>query len=255
MACRTYAGRVRLGNTASLDAVFRARLARPPAHDLDAPATAPGSGQLINGPGPWGGYDGEMSINPIRRVILIAGFVPLLTIAWAIPVRAQGFVSPFLGYDFGGDSTCGTLRDCDEKTLNLGIGFGSMGKALGFEEEIAYAKNFFNAAATGSSSVLSLMSNVMIVPKIGPVRPYVTIGLGLIKSKVDLTPGSVLSFNNNNVGWNIGYGLMLLAGDRVGIRGDIRYLHTFNDLSVVGVPLSSTTLDFGRASAALVFKL
>ncbi len=165
---------------------------------------------------------------------------------------AQGFINPFIGYDFGGDATCLSLANCEDKKLNVGVSIGTMGPVLGFEEEIAYAKDFFGTAPGLSSSVLTLMSNLMIVPKVGPVRPYVLAGVGLIKSHVELSPSSVLTSNNNNFGWNVGGGVVGFFGRHVGLRGDIRYFHAFQDLTVLGLTLSDTKLDFGRASVGLV---
>ena len=98
------------------------------------------------------------------------------------------------------------------------------------------------------------MSNLMIAPAIGPVRPYALAGAGLIKTHVELTPSNLLTSDNNNVGWDVGGGLMTFFGHHVGVRGDIRYLHSFQDLKALGFTLSDTKLDFGRASTALVLK-
>ncbi|OFW18841.1 MAG: hypothetical protein A3H97_14320 [Acidobacteria bacterium RIFCSPLOWO2_02_FULL_65_29] len=168
--------------------------------------------------------------------------------------RAQGFISPFIGFDFGGDAGCPNLSNCEDKKINVGVAFGAMGNVLGIEEEIAYAPNFFGDAPGLSSSVLTLMTNVMLVPKMGPVRPYVLAGIGLIKSHVELTTGSVFTTDNNNLGWDIGGGLILLVGDHVGVRGDLRYFHSFQDLSVLGFTLGDTKINYGRASAGVVLK-
>jgi hypothetical protein len=47
---------------------------------------------------------------------------------------------------------------------------------------------------------------------------------------------------------------MIFAGERIGVRGDIRHFHAFQDLNILGVTIGDTKLDFGRASGALVFK-
>ena len=94
-----------------------------------------------------------------------------IAIGTATPARAQGFISPLIGLDFGGDAQCPNLTGCQDKKINASVSFGAMGNVLGFEEEVAYAPDFFGSAAGLSSSVLTLMSNVMVVPKIGPVRP------------------------------------------------------------------------------------
>jgi hypothetical protein len=83
------------------------------------------------------------------------------------------------------------------------------------------------------------------------VRPYGVIGLGLIKTNVDLTPSGLLNMDNNSLGWDLGGGLMVGAG-RIGVRGDVRYFHAFKDLEFAGFTLNNTKLDFGRASVGLV---
>jgi opacity protein-like surface antigen len=174
--------------------------------------------------------------------------------ATAAAASAQGFLSPLLGYNFGGDSACAEISDCDQKRLNLGVSLGTMNNVLGFEEEFAYAKGFFGDGLGVSSNVITLMSNIMIVPNFGPVRPYVLGGLGLIKSHVELTPASLISFDNTHFGWDIGGGVMIFFSQHVGFRGDVRHFHSFQDFEVLGISLGDTKLDFGRASGALVFK-
>jgi opacity protein-like surface antigen len=176
----------------------------------------------------------------------------MITLGSAAAAQAQGYVSPLIGFDFGGDASCPNVTGCVDKKLNVGVALGTMGSLFGFEEEFAYAKDFFGTAPGLSSSVLSLMSNVMLVPKIGPVRPYVLAGLGLLKTHVEFAPSSLLTSDNNNLGWDVGGGIIALVAPHVGVRGDIRYFHAFQDLNVLGFTVSNPKLDFGRASAALV---
>jgi len=200
------------------------------------------------------GAEAIVTAHHIRRLLVLGLIGTALTVVAATDVRAQGFVSPFIGYDFSGDSGCPQLTGCEDKKLNAGVSFGAMGNVLGFEEEFAYARNFFGTAPGLASSVLTLMSNAMIVPKIGPVHPYVLGGVGLIKTHVELTPSSVLTSDNNNVGWDIGGGLILFFSEHVGVRGDVRHLHSFQHVNLPFVQLTEPKLDFGRASAALVLK-
>jgi opacity protein-like surface antigen len=176
-----------------------------------------------------------------------------LTLSLAHDVHAQGFISPFIGYDFGGDASCPNITNCQDKKLNAGVAIGSMGSILGFEEELGYAKDFFGDSLSFSSSVLTLMSNLMVVPAVGPVHPYVLGGVGLIKSHVEFTTASLLTTNNNNFGWDLGGGVIVLFGGHLGVRGDIRHFHSFQD-RILGFDLSNSKLNFGRASAGLVVK-
>src|SRR5262245_8014490 len=188
------------------------------------------------------------------RLFSIGFATALVVFMFALPrqAHAQGFIAPLLGYDFSGDSGCPNITGCEDKKLNIGVGVGSVGKFAGGEFEVSYAKDFFGKAPGYKSSVLTLMGNLLLGPKIGPVRPYGTAGLGLIKSHVDFTAASITDSSNNDFGWDIGGGLMIYAGSHFGVRGDIRHFHSFKDMEVIGIRLSNTKLDFGRASGAVI---
>lgn len=188
------------------------------------------------------------------RRLLLGILVIGITIGTAAQARAQVFISPLIGYDFGGSSGCPALNDCRVKKINVSVSFGAMGNLFGFEEEISYAPNFFGKVPFLSSSVLTLMSNVMLVPNMSPVRPYVLAGIGLIKTHIGLTIVDVLSVDNNNLGWDVGGGLMGFVGGHVGVRGDVRYFHSFQDLAVLGFTLDDTKLNYGRASVGVVLR-
>jgi hypothetical protein len=173
-----------------------------------------------------------------------------LTLGASTAARADSYIVPFLGYDFGGDSGCPEIRNCEDKKLNLGVTIGSAGGFLGLEEELGYAKNFFGEVPGAQNSVMTLMTNLVIGPKIAFIRPYFTVGAGLIRSHVDFTVANLLSTTNNAFGWNSGVGVMLTFG-HVGVRGDLRHFHSFQN-QLLGVSLSKSKLDFARASAGLV---
>ena len=169
----------------------------------------------------------------------------------ASPAAAQGFISPFLGFDYGGDSGCPTASDCENKHSNLGVAGGKLGAIAGAEVEFAYARDFFGDTPGVDTSVLTLMTNVIVGPRIGAIRPFVLGGVGLIKSHVELDAGSLLD-SSNNFGWNIGGGVMLMFGEHVGVRGDIRRFKSFQEISILGFDLSDEKLTYNRASAGLV---
>jgi len=192
-----------------------------------------------------------MSIVPRLTVTALAALA-----AFALPAsaRAEGFVSPLIGFNFGGDASCQTASNCEDKRLNFGVGLGAMNAVVGFEQEIAYARDFFGIQpGLQNASVLTVMSNFMLAPKIGPIRPYVLGGVGLIKTHTEFTTTSLLSTDNNNFGWDVGGGVMFTIVPHVGLRGDIRYFHSFQDLGALPIPLANQKLDFGRAAAAVVF--
>ena len=143
---------------------------------------------------------------------LFAGCCFLL-FAMATPAQAQGFISPLLGYSFGGSSGCPQISNCEDKRTNFGVAFGKMGAILGVEEEFADAKNFFGSVGDQSSSVITVMTNVMVVPALGRVHPYLLAGLGLMKTHVEFTRTDVLSTTNNSLAWDAGGGVTILLQD------------------------------------------
>ena len=194
-------------------------------------------------------------MSPTARMSVSTLFLTLLiSMASAVPAQAQGFVSPFLGYNFGGDSGCVEITNCEDKNLNWGVGVGALGPIFGGELEFAFIPDFFGESNAQSSSVFTLMGNFMLAPRFGPVQPYGTIGLGLIKTHAELTLPGLLESDNNDFGWNVGGGMFIFFGDHFGIRGDIRYFHAFSALEFVGFNLGETKLDYGRFSGALAVK-
>ena len=195
-----------------------------------------------------------MNGSMVRRLISTCALPALFLLGPSSDVSAQSFISPFIGYNFGGDAGCPEITDCEDKSRNLGVAFGSIGSVFGAELEFSYIDDFFGEIPGASSNVLTLMGNFMIAPKFGFVQPYGVVGLGLIKSHAEFTAVGLLESDNNDFGWDIGGGLIVYFGQHFGVRGDIRYFHAFPDLDILGLSLSDAKLDFGRASAAAVFK-
>ena len=194
--------------------------------------------------------------NRLARQCRTALVPVLLTLAISVlaPARAnaQGYISPFIGFDFGGDSGCPTASDCDDKNSNFGVSGGKLGALAGIEVELGYARNFFGELPGVDNSVLTLMTNVIVGPKIGAIRPFVLGGVGLMKSHVEFDAGSLLD-SSNDFGWNIGGGVMLMFGDHIGVRGDLRRFKSFSEFGILGFGLADEKLSFNRASGGVVF--
>jgi hypothetical protein len=183
-----------------------------------------------------------------RILVLVAALVGCSV----LPARAQGFISPFAGYNFGGDSAnCVSLQNCEEKRLNLGVSFGTTHGIFGFEEDIAYARDFFGTLPGGSNAMLTVMSNLMLVVPAGPIQPYALVGLGLMRPHVQFDALS-LALDENTLGYDIGAGLNIFLGRAIGIRGDVRHLRTLQDVTL-GL-FNSDRIDFWRASAGLTLR-
>ena len=184
--------------------------------------------------------------------LLIALTLGLLEGA-AQPASAQVFLSPIVGYNFGGDSGCPTVTGCKDKNLNVGVALGNYGRLFGIEEEFSYAKDFFGDAPSYQSSVVTLMTSLLLSPDVGRIKPYGLVGIGLMKSNVEF--GSVSSLNTklNMVAWTAGGGLVGQFSDRFGVRADVRLFKAIKDFEIFGVTAEGSKLRFARIGAGLLF--
>jgi hypothetical protein len=166
--------------------------------------------------------------------------------------RAEGYVSPWAGVQFGSDVRNGRG--------GFGVNAGGMGAGIiGGELSFGVSPSFFGTKTDfGNNSVLDVMGNVVVAVPIGSThgtagaRPYVTGGLGLIRTQID--GGNLFNVvaRDNQFGYNVGGGAMGFFNEHVGIRGDLRYLRTLNGDIVNGLDLGS--FHFWRASAGVVFR-
>jgi hypothetical protein len=170
----------------------------------------------------------------------------------AVPARADGFISPFLGFGFSRDSAvCQSLTSCEERRNQWGVSIGTSNGDFGFEQDIAYAPDFFGRTPGADNAMLTLMSNLMVIIPAGPIQPYGIIGIGLMRPHIDFDAVS-LALNKNALGYDIGGGLNIFLGHSFGIRGDLRRLRTFEDVTL-GV-FSTDKINFWRGSAGVTLR-
>jgi hypothetical protein len=186
----------------------------------------------------------------------------------AVPgtARADAFVIPFIGVNFGGDAAQ-TFEDAIDaidrgSLLTWGARAGGMfNGAIGAEVDFSRSNNFFgDYGSLGDNSVTTLMPAVIIGIPIGGqrglgIRPYGTVGVGLIRREFDVTGFEV--FKSNTAGYSVGGGVMGFLGTHFGIQGDYRYFRNFKEDEIPGLPglpVWRGTLDYSRATAGLVFR-
>jgi hypothetical protein len=183
----------------------------------------------------------------LAGVARLAGAIAALALS-VVPACADGFVTPFLGYNFGGDSVnCDSLTTCQEKHKNFGVSFGTTARAAGLEEDFSFAKNFYDTST--DNSVLTIMTNVRLSLPLGPIQPYLVGGIGLIRPHVN-NPFQVFT-SKSAFGTDLGGGLTIMFGPSVGVRGDIR---RFNATGLKLVLFSGARVDFWRASVGITFR-
>lgn len=190
----------------------------------------------------------------ISRFWLPAALAMSLSLVIAEDANAQGFISPSYGYNFSGDAGCPSVTDCRDKNWNFGLSFGALGRIVGFEGEWTRDNEFFGEAGDESSSVTTLMGNILLAPRIGFLQPYGLAGLGVIRTSVDERVGES-SETENQFAWTVGGGLLVYITRHIGVKGDVRYYYSFDAFKVLGLELGrdDRKLDFGRGALGVVF--
>ncbi len=175
----------------------------------------------------------------LKFLILTAALAVTLVPALA---HAEGYVSPWVAANAGT-----RFGDFDNGRAGFGVDAGGMGKGIiGGELDFGFSPSFFGTKSVfGNNSVIDLMGNVIVGVPVGGtrgagVRPFVTGGFGLIRTQVDGLNN--IDASNNMAGWNLGAGVMGYFNDHVGLRGDVRYLRSFEDTNT-GINI----IDFNQA--------
>jgi len=192
------------------------------------------------------------------RVIAIA--LVAITLA-PVPARADVMFIPFFGVNFGGDSGKEFSEAFDTSQYNFGASLAFMGAGVfGVEADFGFSPDFYGKTEIGGSNAFTATGNLIIgIPFGGQkgfgVRPYGLVGAGLLTSKSDFGAG-VAEIDENNVTWSAGGGVLIFFGTRAGIRGDVRYFRTFDDLEILGLPIvqSPGKVDFTRGSLGFVLR-
>jgi opacity protein-like surface antigen len=192
----------------------------------------------------------------MRRMTLAAfGMLTVLLVPSA--ASAQGYIVPFVGGNFGGDT--GTALDQsinNTSQLAYGVRLGGMAHGIfGADADIGYTPDFYGTGSVfNSSNVLTVMGNLVVGIPAGPVRPYVTGGVGIIRRNADFSSVEALaSFSDTNFAYDFGGGLNILFSKHVGINGDLRYFRNFTSGSSF-LDLENDKFHFWRGSIGLVLQ-
>ena len=189
----------------------------------------------------------------MRRVMYVMLAAAAAVALSATPAHADGFVSPWAGVHFG--------SDVDNGRGAFGVNAGYMGAGvIGGELDFGYSPSFFGTVNDfGHNTVIDVMGNLIVGVPIGGThgagfRPFVTGGVGLIRTQIDGGTIATVSQSNNEFGWNAGAGAMGYFNQHVGIRGDVRYFRNFSGDAFSFNNIDAATFHFWRLSAGVVLR-
>src|SRR6266511_3385720 len=138
----------------------------------------------------------------MRRVL--TGIIAVATIALVMArARAEGYFSPWVA------ANAGSTSNLDHGRAGFGAQAGAMGAGIiGGELDFGYSPSFFGTTNDfGNNSVIYFMGNAIVGIPVGGthgagIRPFVTGGLGLIRTQIDGGTIATVSSSNNMAGWN-----------------------------------------------------
>lgn len=190
----------------------------------------------------------------LARVLSVLGLLFLPNEA-----AADWLFTPAFGTTFGADSF-------GRENLTYGAALAWVDEeAFGWELDLGYAPDFFEGPAAGlelatGGSVVSFMGNALVGFPVGDgaFRPYLTGGLGLMQMRV-VSDSGLFESNTAEVGWNVGAGAMGFLGGGFGLRGDLRYIRSFQNQAPswtrgVDVDVAPGNFDYLRATIGLTFR-
>ena len=188
------------------------------------------------------------------KILVVTG---VLAFAFApAAAHAEGYFSPWASAQAGSSFNNG----------RAGFGFdaGGMGAGIiGGELDFGYSPSFFGTENDfGHNTVLNLMGNLIVGVPVGGthgagVRPFVTAGLGLLRTQIDGGTLARVSSSNNELGWNAGGGVMGYFSDHFGLRGDLKYFRGFEDLNTGNTVIDlngKNQLHYWRAAFGVVIR-
>ena len=183
----------------------------------------------------------------VRRCFAIASLVLITSVAAPSKASADWLLTPFVGWNWGGTANLLENDDFDdefEQKAMFGASLAWMGAGVvGFEVDFGFSPNFFeNTSGSGDfefadSNLTTVMGNLIIGVPIGGqhgvgFRPYAVGGVGLVKSRLG-SSGDLFNVDSTDWGFNVGAGAMFFFSDNVGLRGDVRYFRSLQDVEPI----------------------
>lgn len=179
------------------------------------------------------GYQNKEQTMRIERCILLSVLVFASTAARA---QAQWVATGYLGINVAGDVEAGKGGP--------GVSVSYFVGGLAFEFDFERYSHFFKDEDVAEllpdprmdldTDAMSFMGNVVVPFRLQgttKLRPYGVAGMGMIRAMFDST-GDQSDTAQNDLGFNLGGGVLYALKSRVGLRSDLRYFRALVDEDV-----------------------
>ncbi|HSC27531.1 MAG TPA: porin family protein [Vicinamibacterales bacterium] len=202
---------------------------------------------------------------PIRKLIVVVSLLLFASLAMPPRAAADWLLTPFFGWSGGVSADFGDVLGPDidfERRTHYGASLAWMGGGIiGYEIDFGYSPDFFEDSidlAPADSNVTTLMVNLIVGVPIGGqsgpgIRPYGLAGFGMIKSRIG-DAGDFFNIDSTDWGFSAGGGIAAFFSDHVGIRGDVRYFRSLEDVEISDFDFRLADLRFWRGSVGVTFR-
>lgn len=185
------------------------------------------------------------------------------------PLRADVLLTPFVGGNFSGSTdTVLTNFTGEPSRTTFGGSLATMaGGVFGIEADVGYTPRFFGVDFEVGGVPVDVVSNNVLTATVnltagiplqsrgGPgVRPFAVAGIGLIRQQFDVV-GGLASYQANDLGYDIGGGVMLFFSRNIGLRGEVRHFRTLGGDAVSDLlDFEPGAFNFTRASVGITLR-
>jgi opacity protein-like surface antigen len=202
----------------------------------------------------------------LRKFVITASLVVVASAAAPSKASADWLLTPFIGATFGGNANLPdqglSVQNEFERRLSYGASIAWMGAGIfGFEADFGYSPNFFRSDDNGNKinfvgdgNETTLMANVVLGAPLGGVRPYVSGGVGIMKSSVDNLDQFFDKPTSSDLGYDVGAGVMGFFSHNIGLRGDVRYFRSLQKDESNTLDLALGSFKFWRGTVGVTFK-
>ena len=176
---------------------------------------------------------------------------------------ADVLITPFVGKSFAAQTTLPVVETGVESrkwVIGASATWLSSG-VLGVEGDFSYLPGFFDAGQflnTPGSNVTSFTGSLVLAAPLGltreSLRPYLTLGMGVLHAGVDDLVG-FSPVDRNLAAVSVGGGAIGFLTDRTGLRFDIRRVRSVRNDEASAVPGGDTVrLGFWRATVGVTLR-
>lgn len=175
---------------------------------------------------------------------------------------AERQIKPFLGVTFGGGTTIVDLEHATgQPKLAIGVTGALLADVIGIEVDVARTPGFFQSGdehLVQRSSATTVTGGIIVAAPRHlteyTLRPYLTLGGGLMRARIDDTLG-VLRVEANLPAIDAGGGATGFLTKRIGLSWDLRYFRSVGGkIGGTGLSFGPAQLSFWRASMALAIR-